>query len=72
MFVSGSVAEGYWNKVRDGQITVDKSQLKVVDILDDLQERLKSYVVVQPNFLSKVCFIAYFTFTISLLFLYKV
>lgn len=53
-FQKGGITEAYWNKVRNNEITVDKTQLKVVDTLEELREKLKTYVVVKPNLFSKL------------------
>ncbi|GFS43958.1 AFG1-like ATPase [Trichonephila inaurata madagascariensis] len=53
-FQKGGITEAYWNKVRNNEITLDKTQLKVVDTLEELQEKLKTYVVVKPNLFSKL------------------
>ncbi|XP_054717943.1 AFG1-like ATPase [Uloborus diversus] len=53
-YKQGSVLESYWNKIRDGEFTLDKSQLKLIEILDDLKEQSSSYVVTKPNVFSKL------------------
>lgn len=54
--ILGGVLEAYWKKVHDGEATVDNSQLKVIDTVEDLQEKLKTYEVSEQNFISKVYF----------------
>ncbi|XP_042903570.1 AFG1-like ATPase isoform X2 [Parasteatoda tepidariorum] len=53
-YKSGGVLEAYWNKVREKEITIDKTQLKVGEILEELSETLSTYEVSKPNFLSKI------------------
>lgn len=40
--------------MHDGEVYMDKSQLKVIDVIESLQENLKTYVVTDPNFMAKV------------------
>ncbi|KAG8176053.1 hypothetical protein JTE90_006834 [Oedothorax gibbosus] len=50
----GCIAEAYWHKVREKDISLDKTQLKVVDVMENLRDNLKSYVVEKPTMLSKL------------------
>ncbi|GIX84854.1 AFG1-like ATPase [Caerostris extrusa] len=53
-FSKGGIVEAYWNKVRNNEISLDKTQLKVVDRLEELRDSLKSYVVIKPTLFSKL------------------
>ncbi|GIX86375.1 hypothetical protein CDAR_590441 [Caerostris darwini] len=53
-FQKGGIVEAYWNKVRNNEISLDKTQLKVVDRLEELRDSLKSYVVIKPTLFSKL------------------
>ncbi|XP_035227845.1 AFG1-like ATPase isoform X2 [Stegodyphus dumicola] len=53
-YKKGGILEAYWNKIRDEGFTVDKSQLKVAEVLEGLQEQLKTYQVSKPNLFSKM------------------
>ncbi|KAF8793127.1 AFG1-like ATPase isoform X1 [Argiope bruennichi] len=51
---TGAVTGAYWNKIRNNEITVDKTQLKVIETLEELREKLKTYVVEKPSMFSKL------------------